>query len=69
MSDQQLQALTAKVDQLIALCARLSEENRQLTAQSADWALERQQLIEKNDVARSRVEAMIGRLKALELGS
>lgn len=69
MSDQQLQALTAKVDQLIALCARLSEENRQLTAQSADWAEERQQLIEKNDVARSRVEAMIERLKALELGS
>jgi len=66
MSEVDLKALEAKIDALIQLCDRLAKENQALLAQHDDWATERAQLIEKNELAKSKVEAMIGRLKALE---
>ena len=62
----QLQALAARIDQLAALAQRLTEENRSLRAQQEHRAGERAQLLAKNEQARSRVEAMITRLKSLE---
>jgi cell division protein ZapB len=44
----------------------LSEENRSLRAQQEQLSGERAQLLAKNEQARSRVEAMITRLKSLE---
>ncbi len=73
MTDSSLQALEHKLDQLIREAARLSQENASLRQQAeaaqqreADWQVERSRLVEKNDLARSRVEAMITRLKSLE---
>lgn len=73
MTDQLLLALEDKLDQLIQLCGDLSEENGQLRQEvnaskvrESDWQVERARLIEKNELARSRVEAMISRLKSLE---
>jgi cell division protein ZapB len=66
MAENQLTALERKIDELIALCEELSRENRQLKAQSADWQQERQNLIDKNEAARFKVEAMLGRLRAME---
>jgi cell division protein ZapB len=66
MAENQLTALERKIDELIALCEELSRENRQLKAQSADWQQERQNLIDKNEAARVKVEAMLGRLRAME---
>ena len=37
-----------------------------LLARHQEWAQERARLIEKNELARSKIEAMIGRLKGLE---
>jgi cell division protein ZapB len=61
-----LQKLENKLDQLLQLCEGLSLENRSLKTREADLLLERTRLMEKNEIARSRVEAMIHRLKSLE---
>ena len=64
-----LQRLEAQLEQLIRAFARLQEENRVLRVQQNQLIAERAELIEKTEVARSRVEAMIGRLKSLETSS
>ena len=66
MADQQLKSLAAKIDDLIQLCGQLDEENRQLKEDALGWAQERDQLVEKTELARGKVESMITRLKALE---
>jgi cell division protein ZapB len=66
MAEDQLKTLEIKIDELIALCAELNRENQMLKAKSADWQSERQSLIDKNELARSKVEAMIDRLRAME---
>lgn len=62
----EVRALAERVDQLLALCVRLSEENRSLKVSQEALAAERANLLAKNEQARSRVEAMIARLKSLE---
>jgi cell division protein ZapB len=54
------------VDELVRLVQRLNDENKALRAQQDLLAAERASLIEKNELARSRVEAMVTRLKAME---
>ena len=66
MEQPQITALIEKVDRLIAICDQLQVQNSQLLAQERSWREERLQLIEKNDLARQKVEAMILRLKSLE---
>jgi cell division protein ZapB len=66
MSAEQFRALEHQVDQLIYRCHQLEQENRTLRSQESTWRKERTRLIEKNELARTRVEAMIHRLKALE---
>ncbi len=56
----------ARVDRLVELCRRLGEENRSLRQSQEQLANERASLMAKNEQARSRVEAMISRLKSLE---
>ena len=67
-SDQsaQLDQLTRRVDDLIALTEVLTNENRALRAQQQQWSLELAKLLEKNRTATTSVEAMITRLKSLE---
>jgi cell division protein ZapB len=60
------QELEAKVQELLELTSTLARENRALRAQQRNWSSERAKLIEKNELAKSRVESMITRLKALE---
>ncbi|NLU12192.1 MAG: TIGR02449 family protein [Gammaproteobacteria bacterium] len=62
MKSTDLQALVQVVEQLI-------QRNAELKAQNKALRVERGQLIEKNEVARQKVEAMISRLKALEQDS
>ena len=59
-------ALESRVEELIELNLKLARENRALKLQQKNWTAERAALIEKNELAKSRVEAMIGRLKGLE---
>ena len=62
----QLAQLEQQVDELLVLTQVLGKENRALRAQQKNWSTERAKLIEKNELAKSRVESMISRLKALE---
>lgn len=64
-----LQALETQVDDLIQTCDQLTDENRALRDQQSTLVAERASLIEKSELARSRVEAMIARLKAMEIGA
>ena len=66
MEEPDINTLTLKVAQLIDLCDRLQQQNQHLQLQEKSWREERMQLIEKNDLARQKVEAMISRLKSLE---
>ena len=51
------------------LCRRLAEENRSLRQSQDQLATERSNLLAKNEQARTRVEAMIARLRSLENGT
>ncbi|WP_298184985.1 TIGR02449 family protein [uncultured Pseudomonas sp.] len=66
MEDVDLQALANKLDVLIQRAEQLKAQNRQLLAREKAWREERAHLIEKNEMARHKVESMISRLKALE---
>lgn len=66
MDKNAIQQLEQQVDELLRTSRRLREENMLLKSQQAAWLSERTQLIEKTDVARSRIEKMVGRLKELD---
>ena len=66
MADTQLKKLESKIDELISLCSDLNRENQSLKADSASWHNERQSLVDKSDLARTKVEAMLKRLKLME---
>ena len=51
------------------ICKKLQTENQSLKQRQDSIAEERANLIQKNKQVRARVEAMIGRLKAMEQGS
>lgn len=68
MTDYNLQTLSQKLDELIGHCEQLNEDNRALLQREQEWQEERVRLIEKNEQARTRVEAMIQHLKSLKEG-
>ncbi len=61
--------LEEKVDQLIHQYELLSNENRTLKTKQEELVREKARLIEKTNLARTRVEAMITRLKSMETGT
>jgi cell division protein ZapB len=65
---EQILALSKRLDRLLETTRKLAAENQTLKQQSEQLAAERMQLQGKNDLARHRVEAMIGRLNELERG-
>ncbi len=67
MATNDLQQLEQKLDQLLEVCQRLQTENSNLRDREHSLLRERSKLIEKNDLARNRVEAMITRLKNLDV--
>lgn len=66
MAATDLDTLERKVNELIELCKVLARENKALRNQQHNWTTERARLIEKNELAKSKVESMISRLKSLE---
>jgi cell division protein ZapB len=61
-----LDQLEQQIMSLIRLNQRLQEENASLRARQETLVIERSELIEKSEQARSRVEAMLSRLRAME---
>jgi cell division protein ZapB len=67
ISDE-ITTLESQLEDLASLYSKLKLENRTLREQQIALVEERARLIEKNEMARSKVEQMIVRLKSLEAG-
>ncbi len=67
--EHELKRLEKRVDALVRVCDQLQDENRSLKQRQDALTSERANLLQKNEQVRARVEAMIGRLKAMEQGS
>ena len=65
-SNIELSNLSNSVDVLLGMIQELKQENTQLRSQQDFLQGERSKLMEKNETARTRVEAIINRLKAME---
>lgn len=66
---QELGRLEKRLDELVVICSQLKEENLSLKDRQDSLIADRATLLQKNEQVRVRVEAMIGRLKAMEHGS
>ena len=66
MADSDISKLELRIDELIVLTETLSNENSLMRDRQDILVEERARLIEKAELARSRVEAMLIRLKAME---
>jgi cell division protein ZapB len=67
--ESEITRLSHRVDELLAALEQLREENRALRQRHESLNNERATLLQKNEQVRTRVEAMIGRLKTLEHGA
>ena len=61
-----LKALEVRVEELIKACEFLKEENKSLKVNQESLVAERAALVEKTELAKNRIEAMISRLKSIE---
>ncbi len=64
--ENEVDLLVSRIGQLTDLCTRLKEENVSLKTSQESLRTEKAAILEKNNMAKSRVEAMIRRLKSME---
>ena len=64
--DVELRRLEKRVDELVTTLLRLKDENRALRTRQDTLAAEKTTVMNRSEQVRARVEAMIGRLKAME---
>lgn len=67
--EQLFKNLENQVDEFIGLCDEYKRHNKSLRSRELQLTEERANLMKKNDMARTKVESMISRLKALEQDS
>ncbi|MEC7460402.1 MAG: DUF904 domain-containing protein [Pseudomonadota bacterium] len=53
------------MDDLIDLCAEMKRENQALKADKSNLQHERQQLMEKNQLAKTKLRSVLDRLKSM----
>jgi len=66
MSETDIIKLENRIDELITICDQLKNENSVLRERQNLLVDERNRLIEKADLARSRVESILTRLRSME---
>ena len=66
MQQSELQQMADKLDRLLSRLQKLERDNSALREMQDELQRERAQLMQQNDLARNKIEAMIGRLRALE---
>ena len=64
--DVEFKRLEKRLEELVATVHRLKDENRALRARQDSLAAEKTTVMNRSEQVRARVEAMIGRLKAME---
>jgi len=57
--NKELTLMLSRVQDVVQLCVRLRQENKALLEQQNELVEERSRLIEKNEMARAKVEQMI----------
>ena len=62
----ELKKLENRIEELIHVCNRLTDENKSLREQHKTLFSARKNLMEKNEQVRIRVESMISRLRSME---
>jgi cell division protein ZapB len=67
--EHELKRLEQRVDALVHVCDQLQDENKSLKQRQDVLTAERANLLQKTEQVRARVEAMIGRLKAMAQGT
>ena len=65
ISEEKFDTLNEKVDDLIKLCSEMKRENQALKASENSWQIERKKLLEKSNEAKSKLESILVRLKAI----
>ena len=66
---RELERLERRLDERVLITNQLKDENRSLRQRQDTLIAERATLLQKNEQVRSRVEAIVGRLKGMEHGS
>ena len=66
MEETSTAALESGIDSLLARCEALARQNRALRDERTAWLAERGKLIERNELAKNKIDAMIGRLRSLD---
>lgn len=66
MLDDEVKKLDEQVTSLVNICKRLREENTTLRVREKTLADENAKLAQKTRLARERIEAIIGKLRALD---
>lgn len=68
MSNSNLKTLEDKVDELIRLCSEMKKENQLLRDRENQLRHEKEMLLGNQQVARTRMEKVLRRLKSIEKG-
>ena len=64
-TEEKFDSLRDKVDDLIKVCSDMKVKNQILKASENNWQAERKKLLEKNREAKSKLESILIRLKAM----
>jgi len=67
-SARDLDRIAYAVDELVRICHRLHEENRELREQHALLKEEQRKWRIRSEQVQSKIESMVGRLRAMEQG-
>jgi len=68
MSNSNLKTLEDKVDELIRLCSEMKKENQLLRDRENQLRHEKEMLLGNQQVARTRMEKVLRRLKSIKQG-
>ena len=68
-ADLELRKLEKRLEELMNAVSKLKDENRSLRTRQDNLSAEKSAHMQKNEQVRTRVEAMIGRLKGMEHGA
>ena len=66
IAEQELKKLEFRIVELIRTCERLKEENRNLRDQCQAAVAERNRIAERSDRVKSRITALLERLRGME---
>ena len=67
--ENELRRLEQRVEELLVIVHQLHEENRALRHRQDSLSTDRATLLQRNELVRTRVEAIIGRLRTMESGA